>query len=110
MAVAAVVLVVALLGGCSGGMQADSNASDRTRLTIRAWPKGAPGRPKRSWTLVCPGGGTLPQPERACRLLAGSPPPFEPLQRGRACTQIYGGPAEALVTGTFQGRAVHAAF
>ncbi len=105
----AVVLVVALLAGCSSGHQTDTTA-DGTRLTIRAWPNGAPNQPVRSWTLACPAGGTLPQPERACRLLDGLRFPFQPLARGRACTQIYGGPAEAIVTGVFQGRPVHADF
>ena len=36
--------------------------------------------------------------------------PFAPTPRAAACTQIYGGPQEALVTGRFRGRLVHAHF
>jgi hypothetical protein len=113
---AAVVLAVALLGGCSGSRLQTDSSPDGTRLTIRAWPKGEGKQPVRRWTLVCPAGGTLPEPERACRALEGprrlrpSPSPFAPLPRPRACTQVYGGPAEATVTGRFHGQRVHADF
>jgi hypothetical protein len=105
--VAAVVLLVALLGGCAA---TKSTAEQPTRLTIRAWPQGRPKPPVRTWTLTCPAGGTLPRPERACARLDGSPPPFAPLPDRKACTQIYGGPAEATVTGTFHGDRVSVAF
>jgi hypothetical protein len=106
--VAAVVLLVALLGGCAGASDTVSDAS--TRLTISAWPNGEPNPPVRSWTLTCPAGGTLPRPERACRLLDGLHLPFAPLPDRQACTQIYGGPAEATVTGVFRGDRVSVAY
>jgi hypothetical protein len=106
--VAAVVLLVALLGGCAGASDTVSDSS--TRLTIRAWPKGKPKPPVRTWTLTCPAGGTLPHPERACALLGMARLPFAPLPDRKACTQIYGGPAEATVTGTFRGDRVSVAF
>ena len=106
---ASLLLIVALLGGCGTQTAADSSG-ESTRLTIRAWPKGAPKPPVREWTLVCPGGGTLPQPERACRLLGGLPRAFNALPRRMICTQIYGGPAEAVVTGVYRGRRIRVAF
>jgi hypothetical protein len=36
--------------------------------------------------------------------------PFAPVPRNVACSQIYGGPAVALVTGSFAGRRVRAVF
>ena len=36
--------------------------------------------------------------------------PFAPVPRGIACTQIFGGPQVAVVTGTFRGRRLRATF
>jgi hypothetical protein len=36
--------------------------------------------------------------------------PFAPTPPATVCTQIYGGPQEALITGTFRGRRVWARF
>ena len=36
--------------------------------------------------------------------------PFAPVPKGVACTQIYGGPQIAIVSGTFRGRRVWARF
>jgi hypothetical protein len=65
----------------------------------------------KTYTLRCnPAGGTLPQPARACRRLARLQAPFAPTPKGTACTQIYGGPQIAFVTGRFRGRSVRAHF
>jgi len=32
--------------------------------------------------------------------------PFEPIPSDRACTEIYGGPQEAIVAGTYGGRRI----
>jgi Subtilisin inhibitor-like len=65
----------------------------------------------KTYTLRCnPAGGTLPQPARACERLAQLQAPFAPTPKGMACTQIYGGPQIALVTGRFRGRSVRAHF
>ena len=82
-----------------------------TSLHITVWPhgEGAPG--KRVWTLRCgPVGGTLPHRAAACSKLARLTRPFAPTPAGVACTQIYGGPQEALVTGRFRDHAVRARF
>jgi hypothetical protein len=50
-------------------------------------------------------------PARACRLLAaGGRALFAPTPPGKACTEIYGGPQQATVTGTLAGRPVWARF
>ena len=82
-----------------------------TSLNITVWPNGEGNGGKRAWTLRCaPVGGTLPHRAAACRQLAGLKAPFAQTRKDMACTQIYGGPQEALVTGRFRGRPVHARF
>jgi hypothetical protein len=73
-------------------------------LRVTFWPQGQSG-PARVSTLHCPSAAP------ACgRLGAPSGNPFAPTPPGTMCTQIYGGPQEALVTGTFGGRRVWARF
>jgi Subtilisin inhibitor-like len=82
-----------------------------TSLNITVWPNGQGHPGKRVWTLRCdPVGGTLPQRARACRRLAPLKTPFAATPKDVACTQIYGGPQEALVTGRFRGHSVRARF
>jgi hypothetical protein len=83
----------------------------RTSLTIAIQRDGAkPGSVAR-FTLKCnPGRGTLPHPAQACGALVRLDKPFAPTPRGVACTDIYGGPQRALVTGIYQGRKVWARF
>jgi hypothetical protein len=82
-----------------------------TQLSITVWPQGR-AHPARTWALRCaPAGGTLPASASACRRLgAFRGNPFLPVPSGSICTQIYGGPREALVRGTFRGRRVWAMF
>lgn len=82
-----------------------------TSLHVTVWPNGADHNPKRSYTLRCaPLGGTLPHRAAACRQLARLRAPFAPTPTNVACTQIYGGPQEALVTGRLRGALVSARF
>lgn len=82
-----------------------------TSLHVTVWPNGADHTPKRSYTLRCgPLGGTLPHRAAACRQLARLKAPFAPTPRNLACTEIYGGPEEALVTGRLRGALVSARF
>jgi hypothetical protein len=82
-----------------------------TSLHVTVWPNGADHAPKRSYTLTCaPLGGTLPQRAAACRQLARLRAPFAPTPKNMACTQIYGGPQAALVTGRLRGAPVRACF
>ena len=82
-----------------------------TSLHITVWPNGEGNPGKRVYTLRCaPVGGTLPHPASACTKLMRVQRPFAPVPKNTACTQIYGGPQEALVTGRFRGRPVRARF
>ena len=69
-------------------------------------------RPDAVWTLRCnPAGGSVDRPARACsRLAAGGRAPFAPLPPDTVCTEIYGGPQRARVTGLLDGRHVWATF
>jgi hypothetical protein len=82
-----------------------------TSLHITVWPNGRGHAPVRTYTLTCaPLGGTLPQRALACQKLVQLKAPFAPVPAGTPCTQIYGGPQEARVTGRFRGSRVHAHF
>lgn len=70
-----------------------------------------PGLPPRTWTLTCdPPGGTHPDPPAACRAIERAARPFEPVPDGMLCTQVYGGPETATITGTWRGAPVDAAY
>ncbi len=86
-------------------LAAPAQASDELRVTY--WAQGRErGTPQR-WTLRCrPAGGTLPRASGACAKLAAMRRPFEPIPSDRACTEIYGGPQEAIVAGTYEGRRI----
>jgi Subtilisin inhibitor-like len=98
-----------VLVACSA---AAAGSADGTSLRIAYWETGMALKPDRVWTLRCaPAGGTLAQPARACRRLdAGGTALFAPTSPKLACTQIYGGPQRARVTGLVDGKRVWAMF
>jgi Subtilisin inhibitor-like len=83
-----------------------------TSLNVTVWPNGQGQTPKHTYTLRCnPVGGTLPHRAAACAKLAAlKGRPFASVPKGLACTQQYGGPQEAVVTGRFRGQLVRARF
>ena len=90
----------------------DSNNDDSSAtadLQISVSIRGSEA-PTKAWTLHCPPGGTLPDAADACRKLGQIDDPFAPVPEGTACTQIFGGPEIADVTGTFNGKAVDTQF
>jgi hypothetical protein len=125
----AVLLVAgALMTGCGGSddgvttepapgstpsMTGTGPASDRegTHLTITLDETGK--GPARTFELTCdPPGGNHPNPHAACNALAdaGGAEAFQPPPGDLACTQVYGGPQTATVTGLVNGAAVSKAF
>jgi subtilisin inhibitor-like len=79
-------------------------------LTITIWPQGMSGDSQR-WTLRCgPAGGSHPSRAAACAKLLSTPSPFRPVPMRSLCTEIYGGPDVAIVTGRFRGARVWAKF
>ena len=104
------VFLGALAAGCGSG---DGSAAREAvaRLTITLWPRGTAAGDERRFTLRCgPTGGTHPTRVRACARLTALEAPFKSVPRFSACTEIYGGPQEAHVTGTFRGRPVDTRF
>ncbi len=98
-------LLTALVAVIAAGASAGATAT--TELKISYWPEGPSAGNVKRWTLRCgPAGGTLPRPAGACEKLAGMRSPFAPVSQDAMCTQQYGGPQEAVVQGTYRGRAV----
>lgn len=69
----------------------------------------------RKYQLECgPVGGNHPSAEQACakldRLAQEGKDPFAPVTNRQICSEQYGGPATAEITGTWQGRKVDARF
>ena len=103
--------------GCAGrSTDSESDTStqpmsaESTKLEISVSIRGSEA-PTKFWTLECPSGrGTLPHATAACAKLATMEDPFAPVPKDKACTQIFGGPEEADVTGTFKGKPVNAHF
>ena len=94
--------------GESGASTSAVRAVPPTELRIVVWPRGTKGA-QRSWTLRCrPVGGSLPRRERACARLTALRRPFRPTPRNVACSEIYGGPQVARVSGRLDGRRVRA--
>jgi hypothetical protein len=82
-----------------------------TSINITVWPDGQGQPGKKTYTLRCaPLGGTLPKRAAACAKLARMSRPFAPASKNTVCTDIYGGPQEALVTGRLRGYSVRAGF
>ena len=106
-----VILCVAGLAGSALGEIAHG-AGTMTALKITVIPNG--GKPtvgRRSYTLRCgPAVGTLPKAGIACSKLAKIQNPFAPVPTAMACTEIYGGPQEAVVVGVYGGKPVRTRF
>ena len=101
------VLIAALVAavGCGAGSSATIATGSQTSLAITVWSEGrAEGAPAR-YTLRCaPASGTVAKPAATCRKLTAMTNPFAPTPRDTVCTDQYGGPQEAVVTGTYKGR------
>lgn len=113
-------LTVLLLAACGGGAGDDAGGgsepgadslvgSDRASndLVIEVDP--GDGSPVQRYTLTCVGrgpSGDLPDPEAACDHLEGMQDPFAPPPADQICTEQYGGPQTATITGRWQGEPV----
>lgn len=102
----------ALLVSCGGsGDPLAPGAGNRLAADLRVSvrPDG-PGGPERVRRVECAILGDDAIDPR-CRLLAGlEPRDLEPVPRGAACAQIYGGPGTARVTGRLRGERISADF
>lgn len=102
--IAAIVAVV----GCGAGSAGTSTPSTDLRITYFDEGRTETARADRTlWTLRCgPVGGTLPRRAVACDKLESMKNPFAPLPKDLQCTQIYGGPEQAVITGTHEGKRI----
>jgi hypothetical protein len=94
----AVLLAVTLLAlaGCGDDDERPAQPATSTRLEVEVRPQGDDG-PARTETITrAPAGVTVAD--------------FEPVPVETACTEIYGGPATATVTGTLRGIRIDASF
>jgi hypothetical protein len=97
-------------GGSAGGGGGTTETTPATELTVTYWPQGKNGA-SREATLTCdPAGGTHPDPQKACDLLASDAAALDPVPENSACTLLYGGPQEATIVGTLDGEKVNATF
>jgi len=87
-----------------------AQAASSTVLTVDYLDDSARPSERVRWTLRCePVGGTLPRRAAACRELARLGwRAFRPVSPTMACTEIYGGPQVAFVSGRLDGRRVWA--
>jgi hypothetical protein len=103
-----IVLAAIPLPGC-GSASSEPEATPSTSLTITA--RWAPGAKPIVRTLRCdPAGGTLRSPASACARLETLAHPFAETPPDTLCTDIYGGPENAKVAGTFEGAPVSTTF
>lgn len=101
--------LVVLLAACSSGERPDSLApADAPLGELVVEQDLGDGSAASRWTLSCGSdaaadGGDHPDAAAACAHLRGLDAPFAPLPDDRFCTEVYGGPQTARVTGTWRG-------
>ena len=111
MRIAIVIAALIAVVGCGAGSAARTAAPAGTDLKITVWPDGRGEGDAKTYTLRCgPAAGTLPKVATACSKLGPMPRPFGPVSRDAMCTEQYGGPQQALVTGRFEEHSVWAMF
>jgi len=103
-------LAALVLAGCGGEEEAgdgSGTAAPPTQLTVRVDPDGDGPEEARQARISCDGesGG------RACAA-AGKlrPADFEPTPDDVACTELFGGPETATISGTLSGKKVEGRF
>jgi hypothetical protein len=109
MRIALVLCLVAASVGCGVGAAAPSAGATTTDLKITIWPEGRGDGESRTYTLKCaPARGSLTKATSACTQLLKLTRPFRPVPADAVCTDQYGGPQQALITGKVEGSSVWA--
>src|SRR5918998_3790861 len=107
-AVLAAAIAATAAFGCGSASSAPSEstaAPAATSLSISFWAEGRDEGVVRRWTLRCgPVGGTHTRRAAACTQLAATQRPFAVPRQPEICTQEYGGPAQAVVSGRHRGQ------
>ena len=103
-------LMTAILAGCGSDESTPAAGGDGklAALTVTVDPDGAKGsEPARELELDC----AKPTDSTACGAAAGvSAADVQKTGDDVACTQLYGGPEEATITGTIRGTQIDASF
>ncbi|WP_225805595.1 SSI family serine proteinase inhibitor [Streptomyces sp. NK15101] len=108
-------LATAAVGTAGPGLLPPAPFSPADTLTVTV-EKSGEARADGTFRLTCGerAGGDHPAAEEACgrlgQLAKDGGDPFRPVPRDQMCTQMYGGPALAHVTGVWRGREVDARF
>jgi len=95
-----------------GAVPTPGQGNAELSILVKATPDAAAA----SYTLVCQGGAPTaesnhPTAAAACAAIKKNPSLLErPLKTGQACTQQYGGPQTATVTGAVDGKAVESSY
>lgn len=94
-------------GGSGSSSTAPSGGSGELTIVVRDATE-----QENTWTLTCdPVGGSHPDPAAACAALtAHAAAALPPVAKDTMCTQVYGGPETASITGTWQGQPVRSIF
>jgi hypothetical protein len=106
--IAAVVAAASLGCGSASSAPSEGTAADSaTELTISFFPDGRGEDGVKRWTLRCdPVGGTHTRRATACSRLYRMQRPFAVPKEPEVCTQVYGGPDQAVVAGEHRGNRV----
>lgn len=101
-------LPLLLLAACGASEDALDPGAAPPALELSVAYDAGDGSAPVTWTLVCgdPARGTHPDAEAACAHLQELEEPFAPLPADRVCTEQYGGPQTARVTGRWDGEPV----
>jgi hypothetical protein len=93
-------------GAPASSSTAASSSAAGSELVVELVP--GQGEAAQTHRLSCTGepAGDLPDPAAACAQLTGQPDPFAPLAADVMCTQLFGGPQTAHVTGRWAGEPV----
>ncbi|MGY1821848.1 SSI family serine proteinase inhibitor [Geodermatophilus sp. SYSU D00079] len=93
-------------GPAGDGTAAPGGAGGEDRLVVEV--DRGDGSPVERWTLVCADAveGDHPDAQAACDHLRELPDAFAPVPADAVCTEQYGGPQTAHVTGRWAGESV----
>jgi hypothetical protein len=105
--------LTAVLAGCGAEAGADAGPGDMAESAARLQVefRAAGGSETLTATLTCgPVGGDHPRPQEACAALEQNEDALREPSEDIVCTEIYGGPETAKVSGIFRGEPVEARF
>lgn len=94
--------------GPTSGQDSPAGGSSAPQDDLVVEVRAGPDTPVQRYTLVCAGvaEGEHPEPAAACDHLRGLDEPFAPLGTDLLCTEVYGGPQTAHITGRWGGQPV----